>query len=77
VILVFGWLKDFLQIYTWKEFWIVMSVPTVILGFWFLFCLLLSIPVIIIKAIAIWALLIILMLGSVTVDVLRKRQNKV
>ncbi|UCE44324.1 MAG: hypothetical protein JSV57_02255 [Candidatus Bathyarchaeota archaeon] len=54
-----------------------MSVPTAILGFWFLFCLLLSIPVIIIRAIAIWALLIILMLGSVTVDVLRKRQNKV
>jgi len=74
--LVFGWLKDFLRVYTWKEFWMVISVPTAIMGVWFLFCFLLTIPIIVIRAIAIWSLIFILTLGSVTVDVLRKGQGK-
>jgi len=74
--LVFGWLKDLLRVYTWKEFWMVISVPTAIMGAWFLFCFLLTIPIIVIRAIAIWSMIFILTLGSITVDALRKQQAK-
>jgi len=74
--LVFGWLKDLLRVYTWKEFWMVISVPTALMGVWFLFCFLLTIPIIVIRAIAIWSLIFILTLGSITVDALRKQQAK-
>ena len=76
MILVFGWLKDLLRVYTWKEFWMVISVPTAIMGVWFLFCFLLTIPIIVIRAVAIWSLIFILMLGSITVDALKKQQAK-
>jgi hypothetical protein len=76
VISVFQWLKDLLDIYTWKEFWIVMSVPAAITGLWFLFYLLLSIPVTIIRAISIWSLIFILTLGAATVDALRKQSGE-
>ncbi|TET62663.1 hypothetical protein E3J49_07595, partial [Candidatus Bathyarchaeota archaeon] len=69
---MFQWLKDLLTIYTWKEFWMVVSVPTMVMGIWFLICFLLTIPVIIIRAISIWSLISILTLGSATVDALRK-----
>ena len=69
---MFQWLKDLLMIYTWKEFWMVVSVPTVVMGIWLLFCFLLTIPTIIIRAIAIWSLILVLALGSATVDALRK-----
>ena len=74
--MVFGWLEDFLRVYTWKEFWMVISVPTALMGVWFLFCFLLSIPIIVVRAIAIWSMIFILTLGSITVDALRKRQAK-
>lgn len=69
------WLKDLLTIYTWKEFWMIVSVPTMVMGIWFLFCFLLTIPIIIIRAISIWSLISILTLGSATVDALRKQQG--
>ena len=72
---MFQWLKDWLSIYAWKEFWLVMSVPTAITGLWFLFCFLLSIPNDILRATAIWSLFLSLTLGSVTVDALRKKQK--
>ena len=75
MISMFGWLKDLLMIYTWKELWIVVSVPVAIMGLWFLFCLLLSIPMIIIRAISIWSLIFILTLGAATVDALRKQSG--
>jgi len=53
----------------------VVSVPTAVMGIWFLFCFLLTIPIIIIRAIAIWSLIFILTLGSATVDALRKQQG--
>ncbi|MFB0522717.1 MAG: hypothetical protein ACETV1_03025 [Candidatus Bathyarchaeia archaeon] len=74
--MVFGWLKDLLRVYTWKEFWMVISVPTALMGVWFLFCFLLTIPIIVIRAIAIWSMIFILTLGSITVDALRKQQAK-
>lgn len=72
--LMWEWLKDLLRIYTWKELWMVVSVPTAVMGVWLLFCLLISIPIIIIRAIAIWSLVFILTLGSATIDALRKKQ---
>jgi len=69
------WLKDLLTIYTWKELWLVVSVPTVVMGIWFLFCFLLTIPVIIIRAIAIWSLISVLTLGAATVDAIRKQRG--
>ena len=72
-----GWLKDLLIIYTWKEFWIVMTVPTSIMGIWLLFCYLLTIPNDIIRTVAIWSLIFALTLGAATVDALRKQQSKV
>ena len=71
------WLKDLLIIYTWREFWIVMTVPTSIVGIWFLFCYLLAIPNDIIRTVAIWSLISVLTLGAATVDALRKQQGKV
>jgi hypothetical protein len=76
VISVFKWLKDLLNIYTWKEFWIVISVPAAITGIWLLFYLLLSIPVTIIRVISIWLLIFILTLGAAAVDALRKQGGK-
>jgi hypothetical protein len=76
VISVFKWLKDLLNIYTWKEFWIVISVPVAITGIWLLFYLLLSIPVTIIRVISIWSLIFILTLGTAAVDALRKQSGK-
>jgi len=70
------WVKDFLRIYTWKELWMVVSVPTGVMGIWFLFCYLLSIPVIAVRTTAIWLPVCILTLGSATVDAVRKRQSK-
>ena len=71
------WLKDLLIIYTWKEFWIIMTVPTSIVSIWFLFCYLLAIPNDIIRTVAIWSLISVLTLGAATVDALRKQQGKV
>jgi len=76
VISVFEWLEDLLDIYTWKEFWIVISAPAAIMGIWFLFYLLLSIPVTIIRAISIWSLIFILTLGAAAVDALRKQSGE-
>jgi len=70
------WLRDLLEIYTWKEFWMVVSVPTAIMGVWFLFCFLLTIPIIPLRAIAIWTLVSILTAGSAAVDALRKRPTR-
>ena len=70
------WVKDFLRIYTWTEFWMVVSVPTGVMGIWFLFCYLLTIPVTAVRAAAIWSLIFILTVGSATVDAVRKRQSK-
>jgi hypothetical protein len=76
VISVFEWLEDLLKIYTWKEFWILVSVPFAIMGVWFLFYLLLCIPVIIIRAIGIWSLIFILTFGAAAVDVVKKQSGK-
>jgi len=70
---LFGWLKDLLTIYSWKEFWIVMSVPTSVVGFWFLFCFLLAIPNDIVRAVVIWSLIFGLTFGAATVDALKKQ----
>jgi hypothetical protein len=71
------WLKDLLTIFTWKEFWILMSVPTALVGVWFLFCLLLAIPNDIVRTLAIWLLIFVLTLGAATVDALKRQQSKV
>jgi hypothetical protein len=76
VISVFEWLEDLLRIYTWKEFWILMSVPAAIMGVWFLFFLLLIIPVAIIRAIGIWSLIFILTFAAAAVDVVKKQSGK-
>jgi len=72
-----GWLKELLTIYTWKELWILMTVPTAIVGVWVLFSFLLSIPNDIVRTVAIWSLLFALTLGAATVDALRKQKSKV
>jgi hypothetical protein len=72
-----GWLKDLLIIYTWKELWIVVSVPTAVVGVWALFCFLLTIPNDIVRTVAIWGLILGLTAGAATVDALRRQQSKV
>ncbi len=72
---MFRWLKELLTIYTWKEFWIVISFPSAIMGIWLLFCFLLTIPSTIIRATSIWTLIVTLWAGSITVDALRKRSE--
>lgn len=71
-----NWLKELLTIYTWKEFWIAVSIPTVILGVWFLFTYLLSIPNNLIRATAIWSLIFSLTFASETVRTLKKSKEK-
>lgn len=75
MILMSGWLKDLLRIYTWKELWMVVSVPVAIMGLWILFCLLLTIRITIIRAISIWSLIFILTLGAAAVDAVRKQSG--
>lgn len=74
--MLFEWLKDLLTIYTWTEFWLVVSVPTAITGLWFLFSFLLSIPNGAIRTVSIWSMIFILTLGSATVDALRKKATR-
>lgn len=71
------WLRDLLTIYTWKELWIAVSVPTAMVGVWLLFALLLSIPNDILRPVAIWSLIFALTLASETVRALRKQKTKV
>jgi hypothetical protein len=71
------WLRDWLTIYTWKELWVIVSVPTAIMGVWFLFTWLLSIPNDIIRTVAIWSLIFTLTLASETVRALRKQKARV
>lgn len=71
------WLKDLLTVYTWKEFWMVIGVPTAVMGVWFLFSFLLTIPNDIVRTVTIWSLIFVLTLGAATVDVLRRDQGKV
>ncbi|MFQ6064479.1 MAG: hypothetical protein ACE5L6_03295 [Candidatus Bathyarchaeia archaeon] len=73
---MFEWLKDLLRIYTWTEFWMVVSVPAAVMGVWFLFCYLLTIPIIPLRAMAIWLLISLLTVAAATVDALRKKQSK-
>ena len=58
------WLKDLLKIYTWTEFWIVVSVPSVMMGIWILFAKMLAIKNDVLRTVAIWALIFILTLLS-------------
>jgi len=69
------WLKDLLTIYTWKEFWIVMSVPTAMVGVWVLFSFLLSIPNDIIRAVTIWSLIFALTVGAATANAIKRQQS--
>ena len=72
---MFQWLKDLLTVYTWKEFWVVLSAPTAVLGVWVLFCFMLRIPNGTLRALSIWSLFLTLTLGATTVDALRKRRK--
>jgi hypothetical protein len=69
------WLKDLLTVYTWKEFWLVLSAPIMVMGVWLLFCLMLRIPHAGLRALSIWSLFFALTLGAATVDALRSRQK--
>ena len=73
--MVFQWFKDLLEIYTWKEFWMVMSVPIGIVGIWVLFYFFLTIPIGVIRFVTIWALILALTYGAITVDALRRNQQ--
>jgi hypothetical protein len=67
-------IKDFLEIYTWTEFWTIMIVPFGIMGIWFLFDFELNIQNDIIRTVAVWSLIFTLTLGAATADALRKRK---
>ncbi|MGD8505315.1 MAG: hypothetical protein PVF15_01455 [Candidatus Bathyarchaeota archaeon] len=69
------WLKELLTIYTWKELWILMCVPTSVVGVWLLFCFLITIPNDVVRTAAIWSLLLALTWGAATVQALRKQQS--
>lgn len=69
------WLKDLLVVYTWKEFWVVLSAPIMVIGVWLLFCLMLRIPDVGLRALSIWSLFLTLTLGAATVDALRSRRK--
>lgn len=73
--MAFQWFKDLLEIYTWKEFWTLMSVPFGIVGIWVLFYFFLTIPNGAIRFATIWTLILALTYGSITVDALRRNQQ--
>ena len=54
----------------------VVSVPTAVVGYWFLYYLLVSIPIKIIRAIAVCLPIFIITLLNVTVYTLRKRRER-
>jgi hypothetical protein len=72
---MFQWLKELLTIYTWKEFWLVLSAPTMVMCVWLLFCLMLRIPNAGLRALSIWSLFFVLTLGAATVDALRSKRK--
>jgi len=56
------WLKDFFQVYSWKEFWLVVSVPTAITGVWILLAYMLAIENDVIRGVLIWGFIFVLCL---------------
>jgi hypothetical protein len=74
--LIFDWLRDLLEIYTWWELWLVASVPSVIIAVWLVFSYFLEIQNSILRTASIWILLFMLMVGAGTVDAIKKRRNK-
>lgn len=73
--MVFQWLRDLLEICTWKEFWMVMSAPVGIAGIWALYCFFLTFPIGVARFVAIWSLILALTYGAITVDALRRKQQ--
>lgn len=52
------WLRDLLKIYTLRDFWLIMTVPTAIVVTWSVFCFLLGIPNDVVRCVALWALIL-------------------
>lgn len=74
--LILQWLRDWLEMYTWWEIWLVASIPTVIAAFWFLLGYFISIKNDVIRTVAIWSMLFLLTLAGATVDALRRQKSK-
>lgn len=68
-------LKFWLEIYTWKEFWMAVSVPLLLVGSWFLFSFMLTIQNDIIRTVSIWSFLSLLSMGASLVDYVKKRKD--
>lgn len=73
---ILGWLRDLLEIYTWWELWLVVSIPSAMVGVWFLLSFLIGIQNDVIRTVAIWSLLFVLTLGAATVDAIRRRRGQ-
>jgi DNA anti-recombination protein RmuC len=75
VIPFLDWLRDLIEIYTWKELWIVVSAPTILTGVLLLFAFMFRIEDITIRSAAIWSLLSSLMIAGITADYYRKHHE--
>jgi len=71
----FRWLRELFEVCTWKEYWMVVSIPASIAGFWFIFSVFLSIQNVVLRAAAIWSLILTLLLGGATVESLMKQRK--
>lgn len=74
---IFDWLRDLIEIYTWREVWIAVSVPGIIMGVWFLFTFMLRIQNVALRTASIWALIIVLTAGSAATEYTKKRKKSV
>jgi len=69
------WLRELLEIYTWKELWILVGVATIMIGAMAGFSLMLRIGNEIIRAVAIWSLISTLTAGAAMTDYLRRHEK--
>jgi hypothetical protein len=72
---MFETLKDFLRIFTWKEFWMAASIAFLVVGAWAFISLTLAIPNDSLRAITLWGFIFLLsILGGISEKSRRKRK---
>jgi len=69
-------LKDFLRIYTWKEFWILIGCASLTVGVWVFISIALKIPNDALRTVVLWGFIFLLfILGGVTEKSRKKSQS--
>lgn len=68
-------LKDFLQIFAWKEFWIAVGSASLVVGGWVFTCFALMIPNTAIRSVTLWGFIFLLSILGGLVERSRKKRK--